>query len=83
MKSIVVKDVLFKLTNNKKVYEDIDLIEEKILDSITFIEFFSELEDLGVIIYPTRINKDILRSAEKMQKLVDEQLALKEKSLYN
>lgn len=83
MKNIVVKDVLFKLTNNKKVYEDIDLIEEKILDSITFIEFFSELEDLGVIIYPTRINKDILRSAEKMQKLVDEQLALKEKSLYN
>ena len=78
MKNISVSDILYQLTNNKKVYEDVDLIEEKIIDSITYIELFSYLEELGVTLYPTRLSKDTLRRVSLLQKEVDNYIVNKE-----
>ncbi len=79
MKSISVRDILFELTNDKRVYEDVDLIEEKIMDSITYIGLFSYLEDLGVTLYPTRLDKNVLRRVNLLQGEVDRYVSNKEK----
>lgn len=70
---IDIKNILYEITNDKKVLEeDINLIESGILDSYTFIELFSKLEDEGIIIQPTRIDRKKLETIKGIEQLIKE-----------
>ncbi len=69
---IDIKKLLFEICEDDSVYEDnIDLIESGLLDSYAFIELFSRLEDYGIVIQPTRIDRNMLRSVSGIEKLVE------------
>lgn len=70
---INISDLLYEICEDKNVYNpDFDLIESEFFDSYTFIEFFSKLEDNGIIIQPTRIDRSLLRTPRTIEKLVSE-----------
>lgn len=70
---IDIKKILYEITNNKKVYEEgIDLIDSGLLDSYGFIELFTKLEEENIVLYPTRIDRDKLRTVKGIEKLVEE-----------
>lgn len=70
-KEINVKELLYEICEDERVYEDnVDLVESEIMDSYTFIELFSRLEDLGINIQPTRIDREKLRTIEGIESLV-------------
>jgi len=78
---IDVKKMLYELCEDKKVYDDsIDLIESGILDSYMFIELFSKLEDYGIVLYPTRIDREKLRTVKGIEELIIEYLKNQENS---
>lgn len=52
--------------------EDEELIESEILDSLAIIELVSALEDEGVIIHLTRIDRNKLRTVASINKLIEE-----------
>ena len=69
---IDVAKILYEICENEEVLDpDCELIESGILDSFTFIEFFSKLEDLGIEIQPTRISRDVLKTPKSLQEYVD------------
>ena len=70
---IDVKKLLYEVCEDESVYEDdIDLIESGLLDSFAFIELFSKLEDLGIVIQPTRIDRNLLRTVKGIEELIRE-----------
>ena len=72
---IDISKLLYEICEDDGVYEKgIDLIESGLLDSYAFIELFSKLEDYGIIIQPTRIDRNLLRNVEGIEKLVNDYL---------
>lgn len=72
---IDIPKLLYEICEDDGVYEKgIDLIESGLLDSYAFIELFSKLEDYGIIIQPTRIDRNQLRTIKGIEKLVDDYL---------
>ena len=70
---INVAKILYELCEDENVYNpDFDLIESGVLDSLMLIELISALEDNGINIQPTRIDRNMLRTPGGIQKLVDE-----------
>ncbi len=70
---INISDILYELSEDKNVYnKDYDLIENGVLDSFMFIELFYKLEELGYNIYPTRINREMLRTPRQIELLIKE-----------
>ena len=70
---IDVKKLLYEICDDKRVYDDnIDLMESGILDSYAFIELFSRLEDEGIILHPTRIDRTKLRTVHGIEELLRE-----------
>ena len=70
---IDVKEILYEICNDKLVYaENVDLIESGLLDSYAIIELFTILEDKGINIYITRIDRDKLRTIKGIESLVKE-----------
>lgn len=70
---INIADLLYEICENESVYNpDYDLIENGLLDSYAFIELFARLEDLGVEIQPTRIDRNRLRTPKSIEELVKE-----------
>ena len=70
---IDIEKLLFEICEDEKVYDkNIDLIDSGLLDSYSMIILFSKLEDLGITIYPTRIDRDLLRSVDGIKKLIEE-----------
>jgi len=69
---INVKELLEDIIEEEINDESIDLIESGLLDSFAFIELFSRLEDEGIVIQPTRINRDKLRTIKGIEELVNE-----------
>ena len=70
---INISELLYEICEDENVYNpDFDLIESKVLDSYAFIEFFSKLEDNGIIIQPTRIDRNLLRTPKTIEELVKE-----------
>lgn len=68
---IDVRQMLFEICEDDSVYrEDIDLIESGLLDSYAFIELFSRLEDEGIELHPTRINREQLRTIKGIERLI-------------
>lgn len=72
---IDVKKILYNLCEDEKVYDDsTDLIDSGILDSLMLIELFSTLEDNGIVLYPTRIDRDKLRTVKGIEELISDYL---------
>lgn len=68
---IDIPKILYEICEDDSVYKkDIDLIESGLLDSYAFIELFSKLEDYGINIHPTRIDRTQLRTIEGIEKLI-------------
>jgi len=73
---IDVRKILVEVCGSDEVLnEGIDLIESGLLDSFAVIEFFSKLEDEGLTIHITKIDRNILRSVEKLEKLVKDTIS--------
>lgn len=72
---INIPKLLYEICEDEAVFEkEIDLIESGLLDSFAFIELFSRLEDYGIVIQPTRIDRSQLRTVEGIEKLVNDYL---------
>lgn len=70
---IDVYQLLYEVCENECVYEpNFDLIENGVLDSLAFIDLFARLEDEGIEIQPTRIDRNRLRTPAEIEKLVRE-----------
>lgn len=70
---INVSELLYEICEDDSVYDpDFDLIESEVLDSFAFIELFSKLEDMGIVIQPTRIDRNLLRTPRTIEKLISE-----------
>lgn len=75
---IDIPKLLYEICEDEGVYEkDIDLIESGLLDSYAFIELFSRLDDYGIDIQPTRIDRSQLRTVKGIEKLVNDYLSQK------
>lgn len=71
---IDVKKLLYEIIEDDRIFDkEIDLVESGLLDSYAFIELFSRLEDMGINIQPTRIDRNKLRSIEGIEELIKEQ----------
>jgi len=72
---INVEKLLYEICEDEKVFdENCELIESGILDSYAFIELFSRLEDYGILLQPTRINRSLLKTPKTIKKLISENL---------
>lgn len=72
---IDVKKLLYDLCEDESVYDDAtDLIESGILDSFMLIELFSSLEDNGIVLYSTRIDREKLRTVKGIEELISNYL---------
>ena len=72
---IDIPKLLYEICEDEGVYEKgVDLIESGLLDSYAFIELFSKLEDYGINIQPTRIDRSQLRTVEGIENLVNNYL---------
>lgn len=70
---INVKEILYEICEDEHVFEpDYDLIENGILDSFAFIELFSKLEDYGIEIQITRIDRNLLKTPKSIETLVNQ-----------
>lgn len=70
---IDVKKLLYEICEDENVFkDDIDLVESGIFDSYAFIELFSRLEDYGITIQPTRIDRSLLRSVNGIEKMIND-----------
>lgn len=69
---IDVKKILYEICEDENVYNpDFDLIESGLLDSFAMIELFARLEDEGIEIQPTRIDRKKLRTPREIEELVE------------
>ena len=65
---IDVEKLLLEITEDERVKDkNIDLIESGVIDSYVFIELLSRLEDEGITIYPTRIDRNKLRTIKGIE----------------
>ena len=70
---INVEDILYEICDDKNVYkQDIDLVESGLLDSYAFIELFTRLEDEGIYLQPTRVDRNKLRTVSGIKELISE-----------
>ena len=66
-----VKNLLLELCEDPAVLApDVDLIDGGWLDSCAFISLFSAFADEGLELYPTRIDRDKLRTVTGIEQLV-------------
>lgn len=69
---ISVREILFDICEDEKVFEDgTDLFESGILDSYGTIELLCRLEDEGVEIQITRIDRNLLRTVRGIESLIE------------
>ena len=69
---IDVKKILYEICEDENVCNpDFDLIESGLLDSFAMIELFARLEDEGIEIQPTRIDREKLRTPRGIEELVE------------
>lgn len=70
---INIYEILYEICENECVYDpNFDLFESGVLDSLAFIELFAKLEDKGIEIQPTRIDRNRLRTPAEIEKLIKE-----------
>lgn len=73
LKMIDVEEMLCEICETDKVREpDLDLIESGILDSYAIIELFTRLEDEGIELQITRIDRQLLHTVKGIETLISE-----------
>ncbi len=72
MTDIDVEKMLYEVCGDSRVYDPgVDLIDSGLLDSLAMIDLFTALEDgYGIVLYPTRIDREKLRSADGIRELI-------------
>lgn len=55
------------------ILADTELLDSGLLDSLAMIEFFNELEDIGMEIQPTKISREQLRTAKSIADYIENQ----------
>lgn len=66
-----VSKLLYEICEDEAVFdENVDLIESGLLDSYAVIELFARLEDEGVFLSPTRIDRTKLRTVKGIEELI-------------
>jgi len=69
---IDVEKLLYEICEDESVFNpNFDLIESGVLDSYAFIELFTRLEDYGITIQPTRIDRSMLRTPSTIKELIE------------
>ena len=64
--------ILLEICEDQSVMNpECDLFETGLLDSYAFIELFSRLEDEGIEIQPTQIDREMLRTPASIEKLIE------------
>lgn len=70
---IDVRKLLCEVCDDERAREaGVDLLESGLLDSLAFIELFTRLEDEGILLQPTKIDRNRLRTAEGVEALIRE-----------
>lgn len=70
---IDVKKILYEICEDERVFDDkTDLFETGLLDSYATIELLCRIEEEGTEIQITRIDRELLRTAAGIEKLVAE-----------
>lgn len=70
---IDIKKCLYEICEDEHVFEeDIDLVESGLLDSYALIQLLSKLEDSGIELHPTRIDRTKLRTVKGIVELIEE-----------
>ena len=70
---IDVYQLLYKICEDERVFEPgINLVESGLMDSYSMIELFAILEEEGIELQPTRIDRQLLRSVEGIQSMIQE-----------
>lgn len=65
--------LLYEICEDERVFDPaFDLVESGVLDSYTLIEFLSNLEDVGIVIQPTRIDRTQLKTSGSIQVLIEQ-----------
>lgn len=63
--------LLYEICEDKRVYDkDFDLLASDVLDSFAMIELFTALEDEGIMISPTRVDRAMLQRPRKIEELI-------------
>lgn len=63
--------LLYELCEDKKVLQpDCELLESGLLDSLAMMQLFMRLEDCGVELQPTQINRADLKTPRRIALLV-------------
>lgn len=63
--------LLYEICEDKRVYDkDFDLLAGDVLDSFAMIELFTALEDEGIMISPTRVDRAMLQTPRKIEELI-------------
>lgn len=71
-----IKEILFEICSDERVYDDsTDLVESGLLDSYAFIELFYKLEEYGIELHPTRIDRNNLTSAKGIEEMIGDYLS--------
>lgn len=66
------KELLMEICEDERVLnDDQELIESGILDSYAYIMLFTKLDELGLEIQPTRLDKNLLKTPAGVQKLIN------------
>ena len=69
---IDVCEILYRLTDDDCVFdEETDLVEAGLMDSLLLIELLTVLEDEGVSLPLTRIDRSLLRTPAGIRQLVE------------
>lgn len=70
--SVDIPKLLYEICEDEAVYrEDIDLVESGLLDSYAVIKLFTRLEDEGIFLSPTRIDRTKLRTVKGIGELLE------------
>ena len=81
---IDVYELLHQICEDDRVYDrEIDLVESGLLDSLAVIELFSFLEEQGIELQPTRIDRQLLHSVKGIQTLIEAAQNEKESQKWN
>ena len=60
-----IRDLLVQVCGTREALRPgADLLEEGILDSLALIDLLEGLEDLGILLQPTRVPRDAFRTVE-------------------
>jgi len=70
---IDIPKILYEICGDESVLDpDCELLESGLLDSLALIELVSRLEDEGVVIHLTRIDRNRLKTPRSIEKLIQE-----------